>query len=372
MEKNSKKRKAMDISEKVEIIQAIESGLKNVEVCSKFNKKSSTVSTIWKNRQQILDDFKSMNINVKKKRTCDDPELDKALYEWFKAKRIEKIPINGPILQIQANILAKKLGRTNFECSTGWIDRFKKRYNIVFGKVSGEAGSVNLIEVDDWINKIWKKIKNDYSDADIFNFDETGLFYQLMPDKTLKFKNETCSGGKLSKQRITFLVGANLNGTEKVKLLVIGKSKKPRAFKNIKNLPVDYTSNKKAWMTSEIFTSILIKWDLELQKQKRKIVLLVDNCSAHCEIKNLKNIKLVFFPPNVTSVLQPMDQGIIRSLKCHYRKLLILHHINKATTDFKVSILDAVRFVAEAWISVTSKTIKNCFIESGIAGKKMN
>ena len=42
-----------------------------------------------------------------------------------------------------------------------------------------------------------------------------------------------------------------------------------------------------------------------------------------------------------------MDMGIIRSLKSHYRKLLILHHINKASTDFKVSILDAIRLLAD-------------------------
>lgn len=154
-----------------------------------------------------------MKINVKKKRKCDLPLLDKALFEWFKLKRNEKVAINGPILQIQAEILAKKLGLSDFKCSRAWIDRFRNRHNIIFGKISREAGSVNYAEVDDWINKVWKIIKEKYSDDDIFNIDETGLFYSLMPDKTLKFKNETCVGGKLSKQRITFLVGANLSGT---------------------------------------------------------------------------------------------------------------------------------------------------------------
>ena len=48
-----------------------------------------------------------------------------------------------------------------------------------------------------------------------------------------------------------------MSGTEKLPLLVIGKSAKPRAFKN-KELPVSYKSNKKAWMTGRIFCSLIV------------------------------------------------------------------------------------------------------------------
>jgi hypothetical protein len=63
------------------------------------------------------------------------------------------------------------------------------------------------------------------------------LFYKITPDKTLKFKGETCMGGKLSQERIIVMVVANRLGTEKRKLLVIGKPKKPRCFKNVVQLP---------------------------------------------------------------------------------------------------------------------------------------
>ncbi|KAI4472705.1 hypothetical protein M0802_016557 [Mischocyttarus mexicanus] len=42
----------------------------------------------------------------------------------------------------------------------------------------------------------------------IFNLDETGLFYRLMPDKTFKFTVENCGGGKLLKDRIPVMVAA--------------------------------------------------------------------------------------------------------------------------------------------------------------------
>ncbi|VVC42922.1 DDE superfamily endonuclease domain, partial [Cinara cedri] len=58
-------------------------------------------------------------------------------------------------------------------------------------------------------------------------------------------------------------------------LLVIGKSKTPRCFKNVKNLRVDYKSNKKAWMTGDIISDSLKEWDKQLVKEKRHILLTV-------------------------------------------------------------------------------------------------
>jgi hypothetical protein len=76
-------------------------------------------------------------------------------------------------------------------------------------------------------------------------------------------------------------------------------------------------------MTSDLFEAELRHWDRELRLQKRKILLLVDNCPAHPVLEKLENIKLVFLPANTTSMLQPMDQGVIR-LKCHYHKPILL------------------------------------------------
>jgi hypothetical protein len=104
-------------------------------------------------------------------------------------------------------------------------------------------------------------------------------------------------------------------GGEKRDLLVIGKSKNPRCFKGARSLPVDYYSNANAWLTSVISNDWLVMWDLEL---KRKIVLLVDSCTAHTNNSLLKNIKVIFLPLNTTSLIQPCDQGIIRAFKAHY------------------------------------------------------
>ena len=55
--------------------------------------------------------------------------------------------------------------------------------------------------------------------------------------------------------------------------------------------------------------------DRHFTKEGRKIVLLVDNCPVHPPIDNLVSTELIYLPPNTTSKLQPMDQGVILSLK---------------------------------------------------------
>ena len=127
---------------------------------------------------------------------------------------------------------------------------------------------------------------------------------------TLQFKGERCHGGKISKERLTFALIANMDGTEKLKPLVIGKFRNPRSFKNVKSLPVNYEANKKTWMTSSMFEQWIKDLDRSMTRQKRKILLFVDNCLAHPHIQNLKSVTLLFLPPNTTSKIQPMDQGI--------------------------------------------------------------
>lgn len=228
---------------------------------------------------------------------------------------------------------------------------------------SGESLSVNIESVESWLKNEWPTLRNGYEDKDIFNADESALFYKLLPNKTLKLKGESCKGGKLSKERITVYLCTSMTG-EKRKPVIIGKFKNPRCFKNQLFTNVIYRSNQKAWMTSAIFKENLLTWDFELKKTKRKILLLVDNCSAHLIDSTIfTNISLVYFPPNTTSLLQPLDNGIIKNFKVCYKKSLVTRLIESIDvgTSFNITILDAIRIVESSWNAVTTKTIMNCF-----------
>ncbi|KAJ8897167.1 hypothetical protein PR048_002513 [Dryococelus australis] len=118
------------------------------------------------------------------------------------------------------------------------------------------------------------------------------------------------------------------SGTYKLKLLVIGKSMWRQKLKGVKVIPVEYTASKKAWVTTKITT----EWFNSFVRQARqhcnsvglkgdcKIILVMDNCSPHPPAETLSrdNDEVIFLSPNCTSLIQPQDQGILRSLKCRY------------------------------------------------------
>lgn len=107
-----------------------------------------------------------------------------------------------------------------------------------------------------------------------------------------------------------------------------------------------------------------------LQKQKKKILLFLDNAPVHPSDIQLQNITLKFFPANTTSHIQPLDQGVIRAFKAHYRRHLIQHIIANAATaysadDVVITALDAICWIESSWKSVTEATIRNTFRKAG-------
>ena len=71
-----------------------------------------------------------------------------------------------------------------------------------------------------------------YISIDIYNADDTGLFWRLLPYNLLILPTEKLTSGKKLKERITLLVCCNQTGSEKKKLFLIGESNYPRWFKN--------------------------------------------------------------------------------------------------------------------------------------------
>ncbi len=56
-----------------------------------------------------------------------------------------------------------------------------------------------------------------------------------------------------------------------------------------------------------------------MRRKRRKILLFIDNAPS-LVIEHLSNVTVKFLPANTTSVLQPLDQGIIKAFTSRYRK----------------------------------------------------
>ena len=153
------------------------------------------------------------------------------------------------------------------------------------------------------------------------NCNETGLFWPMLPEKSVGSIEEKQSGRKQPQTRITLLVGSNMDGTDMMPILAIGKSAKPRTFKRTKKLRVRYMSNRKVWMRLNIFEEEMREFDHRMKTEGSKVCMLVGNCFAHLHLE-LENTELAFLPSNATSHIQSMDNGIIKNLKFFYRRIL--------------------------------------------------
>lgn len=364
------KRKALSIQEKIKILNVFDkkSQTKNqTQLAAELQLPVSTLRTILKNREDIKEKYRLGGVQRKKQKVGKFDKLEKVLVEWLHQARALKLPISGPIICEKARKIAESLQIADFNASNGWIDRFKNRHGIVYRQISGESETVVQQDVDTWMATLPELLQN-YEPRDIFNADEFGLFFKLMPDKSYVFKGETCHGGKASKERLTVLACANSDGSEKLRLLVIGKAKNPRCFKNVRSLPVTYDAQSRAWMTGIRFIDWLKALDDHFQIKCRRIILFIDNCPAHPKGVELKNIKLVYLPPNSTSKLQPMDQGIIKVLKQGYRTRLVhryLREIEDPDSKRPLTVHDAILNIAAAWEAIKPETIQNCFKKAG-------
>eukprot|EP00794_Sanderia_malayensis_P014665 gene14665-16191_t len=377
-------RNELSLDKKFHIVEEYEStngslGIRTL--AEKYMCGKTQISNIIKNKVSVREQYeKGLPQGKKRNRTSQFSDLNDAVWEWYKNKNDQLIPVDGPMIQEFASQVAEKLGYIDFKASSGWLTRFKERHNLSQHKVCGESADVAVDTVKSWKERLGSIISG-YEMQDIWNLDETGLIYRALPDKSLFAKSKKCKGGKKSKERLTVALMTSATG-EKKKPIVIGKYANPRCLKNVhrEDLPCQYYSQKNAWMTSDILHKILSQFNRECKAKKRSILLFLD--SAGCHPYDLKgrysNVKLVFFPVNCTSELQPLDLGIIQNFKVHYRKLLLRFIITMTSSERNASeiskslnVLQAMNWVGEAWHNVKVTTISKCFNSGGISSNTL-
>ncbi|CCO35250.1 Tigger transposable element-derived protein 6 [Rhizoctonia solani AG-1 IB] len=196
-----------------------------------------------------------------------------------------------------------------------------------------------------------------YDPCDIFNADETALFFRV----------------KLDKSCLTYLLCANMDGSEKRQPLIIGRARRPRCFGNLKALQLGfyYFWNQTAWMYQSIWETYLNDFNKDMKAQDRHILLLVDNAPTHRHnAANYSNIQVEFLPPNLTSWIQPMDAGIIQCFKSHYRNRFMRLALDRDDSGFEniygINQLDAMSIASNAWAAVLPSTISNCWRHTGL------
>jgi len=197
-------------------------------------------------------------------------------------------------------------------------------------------------------------------------------------------------GTTLDTKRSTILFLVNADGSEKLRIVVVHDASWPPSFRanGIREhsaLPCWYYHTTTAWMRAIIWYDVLRKVEAIMRIQQRRILLLSDNVSSHPRPESpprnykgptppvLQYIQLEYFAPNMTAFIQPLDAGIIRSFKARYRQRLLEHMVNlfgknpiSFSADKTIDIYSAIMMATEAWDSVPSSLIFNCWQKTGI------
>ncbi|GBL65617.1 Tigger transposable element-derived protein 6 [Araneus ventricosus] len=131
-------------------------------------------------------------------------------------------------------------------------------------------------------------------------------------------------------------------------------------------------------MTSSIFEEWLVNFDKKMRNQARKVLIVLDNATCHAHGAQLKNVKLLFLPPNTTSKLQPLDHGVIKCFKMEYRQCALRHVIARmdgcesaSELSTKISVGDALDWIKTSWKKIGQEVITKCFVSCGISSREV-
>eukprot|EP00117_Sycon_ciliatum_P013238 scpid100906/ scgid13976/ Tigger transposable element-derived protein 4 len=137
------------------------------------------------------------------------PQLDDALFQWVVKARTARVDVFDDTIRTKAREFAEHFGISDeeFSASSRFCDKFKKRHQLSLRTKAGEGEhTARSDDIHDWQDQVLPGLLEGYAPKDVFNADESALFYRLLPHKTLAFRGEKCRGGKKKKERVSFSV----------------------------------------------------------------------------------------------------------------------------------------------------------------------
>jgi hypothetical protein len=395
-----KKKEMITVEVKKEIIEKHERGMRVADIARFYKKSTSTICTILKKKEEIRGLRVAKGVTrVSKQRPRILEDIEKLLLVWINEKQLAGDTVTENLIcekakALYADIVSKLPGTStqneeDFKASRGWFDNFKRRSGIHSVVRHGEAASSDAKAAEAFVAEFQKLMVYEcYLPQQVFNCDETGLFWKKMPKRTyITAEENAMPGHKPMKDRLTLLLCANASGDFKVKPLLVYHSENPRAFKKRKvqksQLNVMWRSNSKAWITrilfvewiNEVFGPAVKKYLLE-KNFPLKVLLVVDNAPAHPPnleddlLEEFEFIKIKFLPPNTTPLLQPMDQQVISNFKKLYTKSLfqrcfeVTEGTNLTLREFwknHFHIVNCLKIIDKAWDGVTKRTLNSAW-----------
>ncbi|CAI5998632.1 unnamed protein product [Closterium sp. NIES-64] len=256
------------------------------------------------------------------------PELVQAMARWIVNAGPAGVPLTLQTIRDHVATMSRNMGiPPSFRCSIGWVRRALRRQGVRCRAAQGEAASADMAAVRHAREKLPQLLTHlGVTPRDTFKLDETALWLSVLPRRS--YSNGRIPGRKL-------------------------------------------------------FTHFISQLNAAMYAEGRKIVLLLDNASSHmlrselawseivCGMRTtcMSNVRLVFLPLNTTAFTQPLDQGIIATVKARYRQHWLRAFsalwngdgATSAVARFRPNLCDVLAWLSDAWTSVGARTIQRCW-----------
>lgn len=314
--------------------------------------------------------------------------MERLLSLWIEEQKQRNLPVSTLLIQDKARHLFAQLQHEQgngsqaetFGASNGWFARFKARHNVL---LTDEPAVADAHAAACYLPVLYNILEEGcYSPRQVFNVDETGLFWKRLPERMLlALEGAARSGPKAPKDHLTLLLGANAAGDFKLKPLLVYPSENPRALKGCSkaSLPVVWRSNRNGWLTPSIFQDWFtgcfcpaVESYCTSHGLPHRALLLLDSAPCHpAYLGSLSaHVRVEFLPKNTSTLIQPMNQGIIAAFKAHYLHRALSQLVQKKAGGDRPSmrefwcsytVMTAVDNIAQAWADLQPTTMNSAW-----------
>ncbi|KAB0384998.1 hypothetical protein FD755_006915 [Muntiacus reevesi] len=358
-----RERKAITLDVKLEVLRRFEVGEKLSQIAKALGLAVSTVATIRDNKDkikassQITTPLRASRLT--RYRSALMETMERLLRVWLEDQSQRNVPLSVTIIQKKAKSLFTDLQREQGESSQ--TEKFKECHCLPHFKMNISAPAK-----EDEYPEILKSIiqEGEYTPQQVFNVDETGLYWKRMPERTFLSVEERAEPGfKSSKDRLMLLLGGNAAGDFKLKPLLVYHSENPKALKGYSkpNLPVIWRSSRKAWATRSIFHEWFtyffcpaIEKYCAQNNLTNKALLILDKAPCHpVNLSDLSdNVRVEYLHDSTADSIQPMGQGVASAFRAHYLRRTFEHILE--ATDGRIQQRSGI-----AWGELTPATMNS-------------
>jgi hypothetical protein len=178
----TRKRKILSLEERIKVIESADKGKETARtLAERFSVGKTQIQSILRDKEKITQTWKEglagKDRKYVKARKCTYGDVNELVWEWFTIAQSKNIPITGRLIQEKALMLSQERNEDGFKASNGWLEAWRKRYGVKSCVLSGEAVEVSDDVICDWSARL-PALCEGYSSSDIFNADETGLFFR--------------------------------------------------------------------------------------------------------------------------------------------------------------------------------------------------